>query len=205
MAKCTNGARICCGTYRKTHSQLTGNTGYVIIEMTRKWKEEVNVFKKIALMVLCLVLVAAFGLFCYNRYKSNYERYYDFLGPQLSEEQKETISAACAEAGITPVNWEAEDWKAGAVRYYGNFKGYDVIFLFPESITREPDYYFFGIAVAKIPYGGCEFYAYKDGKVCTVMQLVEEGTFVYDDLADILKQHNHRRYDNYPRAYVYPD
>ena len=48
-------------------------------------------------------------------------------------------------------------------------------------------------------------YAYKDGKVCTVMQLVEEGTFVYDDLADILKQHNHRRYDNYPRAYVYPD
>jgi len=146
--------------------------------------------KKIALIVLCLVLVAAVGLVAYN--------YYDRLGPQLSAEQKEAISAACAEAGIAPVNWDAEDREAGAVRYYGTFKGYEVFFLFKGSGADawEP-YYSFGIVETIIPTGGRDFYAYKDGKICTVKQLVEAGTFAYEDLEGILKQHNHRRYKFY--------
>ncbi len=139
---------------------------------------------KKALIVLFLLIVATVGFLVWE--------YHDRLGPQLSEAQKVAISAACDDASIGPVNWDAGDGHAGSVRYYGNYKGYDVFLLFEEpGVTDwEPWEPYYTIMQS----GGLKFYAYKDGAIRTVEQLVEDGTFGDDELEKILKQHNHRRY-----------
>jgi len=143
--------------------------------------------KKIALAALILIVVACVGLIAY-RYRP---------GPQLSKQQKAKIEAACTEIGITHINWEAEDWEAGAVRYYGNIEGYDVFLLFPQTVDLyRGGIMWFGDRELYLPVVGSKLYAYKDGVIHDVEKLYSDNVFNNEVVEEIFERH--RMFDDYP-------
>ena len=143
--------------------------------------------KKIALIALCLLVIAAIGLVIYY--------YYDRLGPQLSKDQKEAIGAACTEADIAPVNFEAKDRTPGAVRYYGNYEGYDVFLLFPENFEVGSNVLIcLGNREFYCPVDDCKFYAYKENTVYSVKDLYSSNVFSNEVIEKLWLRH--RKYNN---------
>ena len=137
--------------------------------------------KKIALIVLCLFVAVAIGLVIY-------------LNPNVqklkcSETQMQAISEACANYGIGPLNWNAENHAPGTVRYYGQYDNYDVFLLIPQDQTMRYGHICIGAYSFYLPFEGCRIYTHKDGKVGELEDLYAKGVFSDDIIQKILSQH----------------
>lgn len=137
-------------------------------------------FKKIMIILSLVLVIGALVLAAF---------WDDIHKPRLSDAQKQQISEACAKQGIAPVNWDAEDREPGAVRYYGNYEGYDVFFLFPQ----EPGEIYPRIRIGEYdfycPFGGCKIYAYRDGVVEDLEKMFTTGVIGGDVIGEIRQQH----------------
>ena len=143
-------------------------------------------FKKIAIILVLVLVIGALLIAAF---------WDEIHKPRLNSTRKQQISEACAKQGIAPVNWNVEGHESGAVRYYGNFDGYDVFLLYPEDCRYNGDHFLYlGYTTVRIAVKGCELYAYKDGEVNTVLKLYEDGLLSRDAMQKICDQH--QEFDN---------